>query len=398
MASAKVGRGLISASESVARCFDGLTATCTRFAIEAGVGIAAGAVCLNTAGLGCAVFTGAVSGAVGGLLGCPTGASLMGCAAQGAVVGGASAGVMHGAFQAFGALRSSGIGRGLRRGTIELETEIASTERTAIACLTHSFAAATLVVMADGSTKGIEAVEVGDVVRATDPATDTTTSRVVTKTHRHADTELTDLAVKDADGTTAVIHTTIHHRFWSTTRGAWIDASELREGEHLRSDDGEVLAVAGVRSFTGEAWMYDLTVDEVHSYYVVAGDDGVLVHNCGGEIAEGAQAAANSAASFARLTKHLEFDEAASVFTKSGGLQPSVIQDARLITPGARIGNPEVIKTLTADGSNMADWGKYATQTFQSPSGPFQAHFYRNGVTGAANYSIDYKVLFGSLR
>jgi hypothetical protein len=127
-------------------------------------------------------------------------------------------------------------------------------------------------------------------VRATDPATDKTTSRVVTKTHRHADTELTDLVVKDAAGTTAVIHTTIHHRFWSTTRGAWIDASELREGEHLRSDDGEVLTVAGVRSFTGEAWMYDLTVDEVHSYYVVAGDDGVLVHNCGGEIGEGAQA------------------------------------------------------------------------------------------------------------
>ncbi|HEX9695413.1 MAG TPA: RHS repeat-associated core domain-containing protein [Actinomycetota bacterium] len=109
-------------------------------------------------------------------------------------------------------------------------------------------------------------------------------------------------------------------------------------------------------------------------------------------------ARAESAADLARLTKQLQLDEAASVFTKSGGLQPSVIQDARLITPGVRIGNPEAIKALTVDGSNIADWAKYATQSFKSPSGPFQAHFYRNSITGAVDYSIDYKIVFGGPR
>jgi hypothetical protein len=37
---------------------------------------------------------------------------------------------------------------------------------------------------------------------------------------------------------------------------------------------------------------------------------------------------------------------------------------------------------------------KYSTQTFQSPAGPFQVHFYRNAVTGAVNYEYDYKVVF----
>lgn len=53
-----------------------------------------------------------------------------------------------------------------------------------------------------------------------------------------------------------------------------------------------------------------------------------------------------------------------------------------------------MIKTLTADGSNIADWAKYTTRSFQSPSGPFQVHFYRNSVTGAVEYTYDYKSVF----
>ena len=117
-----------------------------------------------------------------------------------------------------------------------------------------------------------------------------------------------------------------------------------------------------------------------------------------GGIAPQATARAQSAADYARLTQQLRFDEAASVFTKSGGLQQSVIQGARPIVSGSRIGNPDVVKTLTADGSKIADWAKFTTQSFQSPSGPFQVHFYRNTVTGATNYALDYKVMFGGPR
>src|SRR2546421_8558331 len=42
----------------------------------------------------------------------------------------------------------------------------------------------------------------------------------------------------------------------------------------------------------------------------------------------------------------------------------------------------------TSDGSDIADWGKYTSRTFQSPSGPAQVHFHYNPVTGAVNYDI----------
>lgn len=57
-----------------------------------------------------------------------------------------------------------------------------------------------------------------------------------------------------------------------------------------------------------------------------------------------------------------------------------------------------MVKGLTADGSNIADWAKYTTQSFRSPSGPFQVHYYRNLVTGAVNYTYDYKVVFNGSR
>ncbi len=115
-------------------------------------------------------------------------------------------------------------------------------------------------------------------------------------------------------------------------------------------------------------------------------------------IAPRSLARAESAADFARLTRQLQFDEAAAVFNRSGGLQPSVINNSTPIVRGPQIGNQQVVKALTADGSNIADWAKYTTQSFQSPSGPFQVHFYRNSVTGAVNYGYDYKVVFKGRR
>jgi hypothetical protein len=41
-------------------------------------------------------------------------------------------------------------------------------------------------------------------------------------------------------------------------------------------------------------------------------------------------------------------------------------------------------------------FAKYATETFASPSGAFQTHFYMNPETGATFYGLDYKVIFNS--
>jgi hypothetical protein len=39
--------------------------------------------------------------------------------------------------------------------------------------------------------------------------------------------------------------------------------------------------MAAVEVWTGLKWMQDLTVNDTHTYYVMAGNTPVLVHNCG---------------------------------------------------------------------------------------------------------------------
>jgi hypothetical protein len=109
--------------------------------------------------------------------------------------------------------------------------------------------------------------------------------------------------------------------------------------------------------------------------------------------AEDAGTAAN-AVNAPRLAAQLTRQEAASVFTKEGYLQPEVIANSREIINGTQLGNKQLVSELTSNGSDLADWGKYTTQTFRSPSGPFQVHFYYNSVTGEPFYGLDYKAVF----
>ncbi|GAA4251693.1 hypothetical protein GCM10022255_045320 [Dactylosporangium darangshiense] len=141
-----------------------------------------------------------------------------------------------------------------------------------------SFTADTEVLLPDGK-KRIADVKVGDVVVATDPQTGKTAFKIVTAVHVNDDTSFTDLILAVPGLTAGALHTTADHPFWSVTRQRWISAGELRVGEALRAEDGTSVLVAGVHSFKGRAWMYNLTVDSVHTYYVLAGTTSVLVHN-----------------------------------------------------------------------------------------------------------------------
>ncbi len=94
-----------------------------------------------------------------------------------------------------------------------------------------------------------------------------------------------------------------------------------------------------------------------------------------------------------RLATQLTRQEAASVF-KNGGLHADVIAGSRPIMPGSALKNQGLIQRLTADGSNIADWAKMSTQSFKSPSGSFQVHFYKNLKTGAVHYADDFKAVF----
>jgi len=107
---------------------------------------------------------------------------------------------------------------------------------------------------------------------------------------------------------------------------------------------------------------------------------------------------ASNAATGPALARQLAGEEASSIFTSSGGLQRSVLDASTPLIRGPNLGNQQLVKTLTADGSNLADWAKYTTPAFNSPSGPFQVHFYMNSSTGAVHYLDDFKVVFNGPR
>ncbi|WP_165949967.1 hypothetical protein, partial [Micromonospora sp. KC207] len=70
-------------------------------------------------------------------------------------------------------------------------------------CAKHSFDPATSVLMADGTTRPIAEVAVGDEVLAHDPMTGVTSSQTVEALHINQDESLTDLSIQTDDGSIA---------------------------------------------------------------------------------------------------------------------------------------------------------------------------------------------------
>ncbi|MEU9038059.1 polymorphic toxin-type HINT domain-containing protein [Streptomyces sp. NPDC048352] len=148
----------------------------------------------------------------------------------------------------------------------------------------NSFPAGVRVLMADGTTKSIEEVRDGDTVMATDPQTGETAPRTVTATITTPDDkDFTDLTLTDdanPRGPPAKITSTYHHPYWSDSRAQWVDAGELVPGDQLRQPDGTTLTVGSVRTYPYDVTTHNLTVKDLHTYYVLAGATPVLVHNC----------------------------------------------------------------------------------------------------------------------
>ncbi|MFF8993344.1 RHS repeat-associated core domain-containing protein [Streptomyces sp. NPDC014983] len=165
------------------------------------------------------------------------------------------------------------------------EAETAGTE--AVSC-THSFVSSTPVRLADGSSRPISQVKTGDTVMATDPQTGVTAPEkvqrlIVTHTDRDFTTiTLDSTPVRGPPHTSKpqTLSTTWNHPFWDATHHRWTDAHNLTPGTKLRQPDGATVTVTAVRNFHQQKTTYDLTVGNLHTYYVLAGATPVLVHNC----------------------------------------------------------------------------------------------------------------------
>ncbi|WFE38937.1 LamG-like jellyroll fold domain-containing protein [Micromonospora sp. WMMD998] len=166
----------------------------------------------------------------------------------------------------------------------------------------HSFDPSTRVLLANGTRRPVSDLKLGDRVLATDPATGKTAARPVTRLHLNRDSDLTDLTVRDGrSGKKTVLKTTENHPFWDATDRRWVDAGQLRPGHQLLVHDakrlegdgtgagmggggpGRAVTVVAVRNHSGNKEMRDLTVADIHTYYVLAGNKPVLVHNVGGK-------------------------------------------------------------------------------------------------------------------
>ncbi|MEU2944289.1 RHS repeat-associated core domain-containing protein [Nocardiopsis alba] len=167
----------------------------------------------------------------------------------------------------------------------------------------NSFTPGTGVVMADGSTKPIEDVDVGEKVLATDPETGEQSARTVLATivgsggkalvqitidpTTERDAPAGDEAGSDEEsagvpGPVAagdVIVATDGHPFWVPDPGLWVDAIDLAPGMWLQTSSGTWVQVSAVQAWTQTATVHNLTVQGVHTYHVAAGDLDVLNHN-----------------------------------------------------------------------------------------------------------------------
>lgn len=147
----------------------------------------------------------------------------------------------------------------------------------------NSFVPGTRVLMADGTTKPIEQVKVGDHVLATDPESGRTEAKpVITLITGNGHKNLVDLTI-DTDGphgdTTDTLTATADHPFWVPALRKWLPAAELQPGMWLQTAAGTYVQITALTKRSTVQRVHNLTVDGLHTYHVVAGDQAVLVHN-----------------------------------------------------------------------------------------------------------------------
>ncbi|MEU7134144.1 polymorphic toxin-type HINT domain-containing protein [Streptomyces sp. NPDC046261] len=153
----------------------------------------------------------------------------------------------------------------------------------------NSFTPETPVLMSDGARAPIGDIRIGQQVLATDPETGRTAARAVTDVIMGDKDDLVEIIV-DTDGAAGnaigTLTATSGHPFWVDNRHRWLGATELKAGDRLRTPQGELKEVVGTHVSPGTRTVYNLTVDDLHTYYVLAGSAPVLVHNSENPCAE----------------------------------------------------------------------------------------------------------------
>ncbi|WP_157876858.1 polymorphic toxin-type HINT domain-containing protein [Streptomyces graminilatus] len=204
---------------------------------------------------------------------------------------------------------------------------------------TKCFPPGTKVLMGDGSRKNIEDVQSGALVLATDPVSGrTAVSRVTRQIVTAGDKRFNELTIATRSGPEKLT-ATHEHPFWSPSQQNWIEAGELTPGTTLLSSDKSTVRVQENRSYVQRQTTYNLSIADIHTYYVLAGETPVLVHNStctrfGGIL--GVAEAANPLMESLRATGKLPGNYVTKAQAAAAGWEPGKALGNRI--PGAQIG------------------------------------------------------------
>lgn len=125
------------------------------------------------------------------------------------------------------------------------------------------------------STKAIQDVKVGDYVLAKDPnEAGPPTPHRVTALPRNWTEHVVHIEI--AGG--GEVQATREHPMWVEGKG-WTPAKDLKPGDRLRDNAGRGVRIERTRIESRVTGTYNLTVEGVHTFYVLAGSMPVLVHN-----------------------------------------------------------------------------------------------------------------------
>ena len=139
------------------------------------------------------------------------------------------------------------------------------------------FAAGTTILLADGTNKAIDEIEVGEMVLAAadrDPEGPVEPRRVVEVYHNRPD-QVMRLQVGEL-----TIRPTLKHPFYVKHKG-WTAAGELKVGDELRTHDGRWTQLTATEDRNETEPVYNLHVEGYHTYFVgnTSVASAVLVHN-----------------------------------------------------------------------------------------------------------------------
>jgi hypothetical protein len=139
------------------------------------------------------------------------------------------------------------------------------------------FGAGTLVVTADGLLP-IETLALGDLVLTRSTEDQPLVARAVTAVHETPGKPILEIWIQEHGAAPELIEVTPRHPFWVAGEG-WVDSDQLAPGDQLSTADGDAASVVAIASTARTETVYNLTVDEHHTYFV--GTSETWVHNVG---------------------------------------------------------------------------------------------------------------------